>query len=137
MTLTARSSSSYRVPLVRPFIVNEPVVSAGSSEVQNLPPSKLYSWLLSGRPPSAPRVKVTETVPSPGVATRSVGASGSVGPGTGVTSTALDSAPAPAALTARRRMEAATLLASPATVTGEEVSAGENAVHAPLSTLYS
>ena len=59
------------------------------------------------------------------------------GVGTGVTDTALDAAPEPATLTARRRIDADTLLVRPGTITGDESSAGENAVHAPPSTLYS
>ena len=89
------------------------------------------------RPPSAPTVKVIPADRLPGVATSAVGAAGTVGSGTAVTDTPADAAPAPAAFSARSRTDADTLLVRPGTTTGDDSSAGENAVQEPPSTLYS
>ena len=79
-------------------------------------------------PPSVPAANANDTEPSPGVATRSVGADGVV---RGVNaSEAADAAPLPAAFTARNFTVYSTPLVTEI-VAGDEVTAGENANQLP------
>ena len=85
-------------------------------------------------PFAAPAVNDTETDESPGVATRSVGAAGTA---RGVTDTAADAAPSPAAFTARRLTEYVVPFVRPPMVAERLMTAGENAVQVlPLSVEY-
>ena len=85
-------------------------------------------------PFAAPAVNATETEPFPGVATNDVGAAGTA---RGVTETADDAVPSPATFTARNLTLYVLEFDRPVIVTGDEVTAGENAVQElPLSVEY-
>jgi hypothetical protein len=75
-------------------------------------------------PPSEPGVNANDTEPSPGLATRSVGADGVV---RGVTDTADDSAPSPATFTAFSLIVYGVPFVSPVINTGVDESAGSSA----------
>ena len=89
-----------------------------------------YWYLVIAAPPVAAGVNDTDADPSPATATSPVGAAGTV---RGVTDTGSDAAPAPTEFTARSRRLYEVPFVSPGIVTGLDVTAGENATHAPSS----
>ncbi|CAB4616143.1 unannotated protein [freshwater metagenome] len=84
--------------------------------------------------PAAPGTNEIETDPSPGVAVNDVGAADNT---RGVTRASVDSAPFPAAFTARNLIDCCVPLERPGTVTGDDVSTGFSAFQAPVPTRYS
>ena len=85
--------------------------------------------MLIDAPPSAPAVKLTDALPEPGVALNEVGADGVV---RGVNDPdASEAAPEPAVFTARNFTVYAVPFVRPGIVTGDDASAGDNAVQEP------
>ena len=85
------------------------------------------TYLVIGDPPVlAGAVQVTVACPSPGATVTPPGGPGVV---LGVTSTAVDAAPGPAAFTARTRTRYAVPFTSPVTAIGLAVDAGLLAIH--------
>ena len=74
IAFTARTATSYSVPLTRPVIVSGLLSDPAGTQA---PPSSRYSIAVSGEPPSAPSVNSSVSDRSPGATTRPVGASGS------------------------------------------------------------
>ena len=119
--------------MVSPLMVTGEVVPASASD-QATPPLELYWNFVIAEPPSEPAVKAIEAVVSPGVATTEVGADGLV---RGVTDTAEEAVPLPAALMARSLIEYVVPFVSPLIVIGEARSSTVSLQVLPPSGEYS